>query len=145
SRTLQAQNADVPGGRIDQGPQSITMRTRGRVDTPDQFGNLVLRQVEGHPVQINDVARVDDGVADVTTLANINGDPTVLLQIRKQSGPNTGEAVNNVKDRLDELRQALAPGYELRIVRDQAEFIEASFRSREEHLVGGSFLGVFVV
>jgi len=145
SRTLQAQNADVPGGRIDQGPQSITMRTRGRVDTPDQFGNLVLRQVEGHPVQINDVARVDDGVADVTTLANINGDPTVLLQIRKQSGTNTVEVVNNVKDRLDELKQALAPGYELRIVRDQAEFIEASFRSVEEHLVVGSFLAAFVV
>ena len=145
SRTLQAQNADVPGGRIDQGPQSITMRTRGRVDTPDQFGNLVLRQVEGHPVQINDVARVDDGVADVTTLANINGDPTVLLQIRKQSGTNTVEVVNNVKDRLDELQQALAPGYELRIVRDQAEFIEASFRSVEEHLVVGSFLAAFVV
>src|SRR6185436_15308786 len=115
------------------------------VDTPDQFGNLVLRQVEGHPVQINDVARVDDGGAGVTTLANINGDPTVLLQIRKQSGTNTVEVVNNVKDRLDELKQALAPGYELRIVRDQAEFIEASFRSVEEHLVVGSFLAAFVV
>jgi HAE1 family hydrophobic/amphiphilic exporter-1 len=145
SRALQGQNADIPGGRIDQGPQSITMRTRGRVDTPEQFGNLVLRQVEGHPVQVNDVARVDDGVADVTTLANINGDPTVLLQIRKQSGTNTVEVVNNVKDRLDELKQALAPGYELRIVRDQAEFIEASFRSVQEHLIVGSFLAAFVV
>jgi len=145
SRALQAQNADIPGGRIDQGPQSITMRTRGRVDTPDQFGNLVLRQVEGHPVQVIDVARVDDGVADVTTLANINGDPTVLLQIRKQSGTNTVEVVNNVKERLAELRQALAPGYELRIVRDQAEFIEASFRSVQEHLIVGSFLAAFVV
>jgi HAE1 family hydrophobic/amphiphilic exporter-1 len=145
ARALQAQNADIPGGRIDQGPQSITMRTRGRVDTPDQFGSLVLRQVEGHPVQVNDVARVDDGVADVTTLANINGDPTVLLQIRKQSGTNTVEVVNNVKDRLEELKQALAPGYELRIVRDQAEFIEASFRSVQEHLIVGSFLAAFVV
>jgi len=145
SRALQAQNADIPGGRIDQGAQSITMRTRGRVEAPDQFGGLVLRQVEGHPVQIGDVARVDDGVADVTTLANINGDPTVLLQIRKQSGTNTVEVVNNVKDRLQDLKQALAPGYELRIVRDQAEFIEASFRSVEEHLVVGSFLAAFVV
>ena len=145
SRALQAQNADIPGGRIDQGPQSITMRTRGRVDSPEQFGALVLRQVEGHPVQIADVARVDDGVADVTTLANINGDPTVLLQIRKQSGTNTVEVVNNVKERLEDLKQALAPGYELRIVRDQAEFIEASFRSVQEHLIVGSFLAAFVV
>jgi HAE1 family hydrophobic/amphiphilic exporter-1 len=145
SRALQSQNADIPGGRIDQGPQSITMRTRGRVDAPDEFGTLVLRQVDGHPVQVNDVGRVDDGVADVTTLANIDGDPTVLLQIRKQSGTNTVEVVNNVKERLSELRQALAPGYELRIVRDQAEFIEASFRSVQEHLIVGSFLAAFVV
>jgi len=145
SRALLSQNADIPGGRIDQGPQSITMRTRGRVDAPDEFGTLVLRQVEGHPVQINDVARVDDGVADVTTLANIDGDPTVLLMIRKQSGTNTVEVVNNVKERLAQLRQALAPGYELRIVRDQAEFIEASFRSVQEHLIVGSFLAAFVV
>jgi HAE1 family hydrophobic/amphiphilic exporter-1 len=145
SRALQAQNADIPGGRIDQGPQSITMRTRGRVDTPEQFGALVLRQVDGHPVQVGDVARVDDGVAEATTLANINGDATVLLQIRKQSGTNTVEVVNNVKERLDDLKLALAPGYELRIVRDQAEFIEASFRSVEEHLVVGSMLAAFVV
>ena len=144
SRALQAQNADVPGGRIDQGPQSITMRTRGRVEKPEEFGSLVLRQVDGHPVQVADVARVDDGVADLTTLANINGDPTVLLQIRKQSGTNTVEVVNNVKERLQDIRQALPPGYELRIVRDQAEFIEASFRSVQEHLIVGSFLAAFL-
>jgi HAE1 family hydrophobic/amphiphilic exporter-1 len=145
SRALQAQNADIPGGRIDQGPQSITMRTRGRVESPDQFGGLVLRQVDGHPVQVADVGRVEDGVADLTTLANINGDPTVLLQIRKQSGTNTVEVVNNVKERLEDITTALPPGYELRIVRNQAEFIEASFRSVQEHLIVGSFLAAFVV
>jgi len=145
SRTLQAQNADIPGGRIDQGAQSVTMRTRGRVESPDQFADLVLRQVEGHPVQVGDVARIDDGVAEATTLANINGDPTVLLQIRKQSGTNTVEVVRNVRERLADIQTSLPPGYELRIVRNQAEFIEASFRSVEEHLVVGSLLAAFVV
>ena len=145
SRTLQSQNADIPGGRIDQGAQSITMRTRGRVDSPEQFGDLVLREVNGHPVKVADVGRVEDGVAEATTLANINGDPTVLLQIRKQSGTNTVEVVGNVKDRLEDVQAALPPGYDLRIVRNQAEFIEASFRSVEEHLVVGSFLAAFVV
>jgi HAE1 family hydrophobic/amphiphilic exporter-1 len=145
SRTLQSQNADIPGGRIDEGAQSTTMRTRGRVERPEEFGDLVLRQVDGHPVQVKDVARVDDGVAEATTLASINGDPTVLLQVRKQSGTNTVEVVNNVKERLAEVQLALPPGYELRIVRDGAEFIEASIRSVEEHLVVGSVLAAFVV
>ena len=145
SRTLQSQNADIPGGRIDEGAQSITMRTRGRVERPEEFGDLVLRQVDGHPVQVKDVGRVDDGVAEATTLASINGDPTVLLQVRKQSGTNTVEVVNNVKERLADVQQALPPGYELRIVRDGAEFIEASIRSVEEHLIVGSVLAAFVV
>ena len=121
------------------------MRTRGRVERPEEFGDLVLRQVDGHPVQVKDVARVDDGVAEATTLASINGDPTVLLQVRKQSGTNTVEVVNNVKERLADVQQALPPGYELRIVRDGAEFIEASIRSVEEHLIVGSLLAAFVV
>jgi HAE1 family hydrophobic/amphiphilic exporter-1 len=50
-----------------------------------------------------------------------------------------------VKERLNDLKQALAPGYELRIVRDQAEFIEASFRAVEEHLIVGSLLAALVV
>ena len=49
SRALLAQNADIPGGRIDQGPQSITMRTRGRVDSPEQFGALVAAAGGGPP------------------------------------------------------------------------------------------------
>ncbi|HTH07083.1 MAG TPA: efflux RND transporter permease subunit, partial [Ilumatobacteraceae bacterium] len=145
SRTLQAQNADIPGGRIDQGPQSITMRTRGRVERPEEFGQLVLRQVDGHPVKVGDVARIDDGVAEATTLASINGDATVLLQIRKQSGTNTVEVVRNVRDRLEDVEKALPPGYTLRIVRNQADFIEASIRSVEEHLVVGSLLAAVVV
>ena len=145
SRTLQSQNVDIPGGRIDQGPQSITMRTRGRVEKPEEFGDLVVRQVDGHPVKVSDVARIDDGVAEATTLANIDGAATVLLQIRKQSGTNTVEVVRNVRERLDDVQAALPPGYSIRIVRNQADFIEASIRSVQEHLIVGSLLAAFVV
>src|SRR5688572_10288310 len=113
SRTLQAQNADIPGGRIDQGPQSITMRTRGRVEKPEEFGDLVVKQVDGHPVKVSDVARIDDGVAEATTLANINGEATVLLQVRKQSGTNTVQVVRNVRERLEDVQAALPPGYKI--------------------------------
>ncbi len=145
ARALQAQNSDIPGGRIDQGAQSLTMRTRGRVESPAEFGSIVIREVAGYPVQVGDVARIEDGMADAQTVASVNGDPTVLLQIRKQSGTNTVEIVNAVKARLTQLEETLPPGYRLRIVRDQAEFIEASITSVEEHLVVGSLLAALVV
>jgi HAE1 family hydrophobic/amphiphilic exporter-1 len=145
SRALATQNVDIPGGRVDQGAQSITMRTSGRVQSVDQFGDVVVREVGGHPVQIRDVARVEDGMAEPLTLANLNGEPTVQLQIRKQSGTNTVQIVHNVMERIDEVRQRLPVGYRLRIVRNQAEFIEASIKSVEEHLVVGSLLAALVV
>ena len=145
ARALQMQNVDVPGGQIERGAQSITMRTRGRVETPEQFGDIVVREVAGHPVRVRDVARVEDGMAEARTIASVNGEPTVLLQVRKQSGTNTVQVVRNVKDRLDELRPILPGGYSVRIVRDQSEFIEASMGSLQEHLLVGSLLASLVV
>ena len=145
ARALQSQNADIPGGLVERGGQTITMRTRGRVDAPHEFGEVVVRSVAGHPVRVSDVARVEDGEAEATTLASLNGEPTVMLQIRKQSGTNTVEVVHNVKERLDELRGTLPAGYSVRLVRDQSEFIEASISSLQEHLVIGSLLASLVV
>jgi len=145
ARALQGQNIEIPGGRLDQGPESVTLRTRGRVQTVVEFGDIVIRQKEGHPVRITDVARVEDGEAEAETLANVNGTSTVLLQVRRQSGTNTVEVVHAVKERLAEMTTALPAGYRVRVVRDQAEFIEASIDNVEEHLVVGSILAALVV
>ena len=123
TRALQTQNSDIPGGRIDQGARTVTMRTRGRVESPAEFGDIVVREVGGHPVLVRDVARIEDGEAEGQTVASVNG----------------------VKARLTELRKILPPGYSFRIVRDQAEFIEASMDSVREHLVVGSVLAALVV
>ncbi len=145
ARALQSQNADIPGGRMDQGGQSVTLRTRGRIETIDGFGDVVLREVAGHPIRLRDVARIDDGMAEPRTQASVNGEPTVLLQVRKQSGTNTVEVANNVKQRLAGLQTILPAGYQLRIVRDEAQFIEASIASVQEHLIVGSILAAIVV
>src|SRR5207245_2893038 len=86
ARALQAQNIEIPGGRVDQGPQSLTLRTRGRVQTVAEFGDIVVREKDGHPVLVIDVARVEDGEAEAETIANVSGAGTVLLQVRRQSG-----------------------------------------------------------
>ena len=145
ARALQSQNADIPGGRMDQGAESVTLRTRGRLESIDAFGEVVLREVDGHPVRLRDVARVEDGMAEPRTQASVNGQATVLLQIRKQSGTNTVEVANNVKQRLADLQGILPAGYQLRIVRDEAQFIEASIESVQEHLIVGSILAAVVV
>jgi HAE1 family hydrophobic/amphiphilic exporter-1 len=145
ARALQSQNVDVPGGQMERGAQSITMRTRGRVEHPSQFGDIVVRDVAGHPVRVSDVAQVEDGMAEARTIASVNGEPTVLLQIRKQSGTNTVAVVQNIKNRLADLQGILPEGFSVRVVRDQSEFIQASVSSLQEHLILGSLLASLVV
>ena len=132
SRALQAQNVEIPGGRIDQGAQSLTMRTRGRVESPEEFGDIVVREVGGHPVQ-RARRRADRGRRwpMPQTVASVNGEPD-----RAAADP---QAVGHEHRRGRERREGAArrpaearfpPATELRIVRDQAEFIEASITQR---------------
>ena len=145
SRALQAQNAEIPGGRVEQGATALTLRTRGRVASIEEFGNVVVRERDGHPILLRDIARVEDSMAEAETKANLDGEPTVLLTVRRQSGTNTVQVVDAVKERLDEARPALPPGYDVRVVRDLSEFIRASIESVEHHLVIGSILAAAVV
>jgi HAE1 family hydrophobic/amphiphilic exporter-1 len=145
SRALQQQNAEIPGGRIEEGPRTLTLRTLGRVPSVNVFNDVVVKDINGHQILLRDVARVDDGMADATSLVNVNGVSTVVLQIRRQSGTNTVEVVNAVKERLDDLRPTLPKGYDVRIVRDMSTFIKASIHSVTEHLIIGSILAALVV
>src|SRR6478752_2814293 len=145
SRALQSQNAEVPGGRVEQGATALTLRTRGRVESPQQFGDIVVRQKDEHAILLRDVATIDDGMAEATTKASLNGEPTVLLTVRRQSGTNTVQVVDAVKARLAEIAPVVPAGYHIRVVRDLSEFIKASVRSVEEHLVVGSILAAAVV
>jgi HAE1 family hydrophobic/amphiphilic exporter-1 len=145
SRAIQMQNAEIPGGRVEQGATAMTLRTRGRVGAVEQFGDIVVRQREGHPVLLRDVATIEDGMAEAETTANLNGEPGVMLTVRRQSGTNTVQVVDAVKERLAEVSPLAPAGYQIRVVRDLSEFIKASIASVEEHLVLGSILAAAVV
>jgi HAE1 family hydrophobic/amphiphilic exporter-1 len=145
TRALQTQNSEIPGGRIEQGATSMTLRTRGRVESVEAFGDIVVEARDGHPILLRDVARIEDGMAEPERSANLNGDPTVLLTVRRQSGTNTVQVVDAVKQRLADVAPLAPAGYEIRVVRDLSEFIRASIKSVEEHLIVGSILASVVV
>ena len=144
-QALQTQNIQVPGGTIDQGTQRLTLRTLGRVDSIAELERLVVANRGGVPVKLADVARVEDGAAEPKTIASLNGQPAVTLNIVKQSGSNTLNVVRDVKARLAGLTSSLPPGYRMKIVSDQSVFVEASTRAVQEHLMVGSLLAAVVV
>jgi HAE1 family hydrophobic/amphiphilic exporter-1 len=145
TRALQTQNVEIPGGRIEQGQRNLTLRTRGRLQSVEEFNDIVLRAGEGSQVLLSDVARVEDGAAELTSASEINGRSTVQLSVLKQSGENTLSVIDGVKERLDEAKKTAPPGTDIRIVREQSTYIKAAIHSVEEHLILGSILASLVV
>ena len=120
-RAIVAQNVTAPGGAIDTGPRRLVFRVRGRVSSVDAVNEIVVRQAEGHPILVRDLARVVDGEEEAESSALLDGKQAVLLSIRKQSGENSVAVVDALRDRLVDLQKTLPSGYHLQVIRDNTE------------------------
>ncbi len=144
-RALAQQNLSVPGGQIETGPKSLSLRVEGRVDDVAKIGRIVIKDSQDHPTRIGDVARVEDGVEEPKTSAVEDGKESVVLSVRKQSGENTVAVVDAVKARLGEVEKTLPQGSELRVVRDESASIRTSVNAVKEHLVLGAVFAAVIV
>jgi hydrophobe/amphiphile efflux-1 (HAE1) family protein len=144
-RAIAAQNLTTPGGRVDTGPGELTVRVHGRVTDPAQIGDLVVRTQAGHPLLVRDVGEVVDGEEDAESAALLDGQPTVLLTVLKQSGSNTVQVADSVKERVADLSKELPAGFRMDLVRDESSVIRTSVDSVREHLVLGALFAAVVV
>jgi HAE1 family hydrophobic/amphiphilic exporter-1 len=142
---LAAQNVEIPGGRVDQGARELSLRTLGRIERPADFADIIVASLNGSPVRIRDIGKVEDGVEEPRSLARLDGDPAVVLEVRKQAGTNTLDVVHAVKARIAQLQPLLPPDFKIAYAGDQSTFIEESFKAVQEHLLLGGLCAGFVV
>ena len=142
---LQRQNSDVPGGNVETDKRELVLRTLGRYTDPREMEELVVANINGSPVRIRDLGRVEDGTKEQRSVARLNGVPTVTLEIRRQSGANTVEVIHNAKAQLDRVKAQLPADIKLEIIRDQERYIGAALHEITRHLVLGSILASLVV
>jgi HAE1 family hydrophobic/amphiphilic exporter-1 len=140
SEALAQQNIEVPGGRVEQGPRELVVRTLGRMGAVRDFNQLILANVGGHPILLREVATITDAVEEPRTLSRLNGENSVTLIVRKQSGSNTIKVIEGVKQRLAELESILPPDFKLNVIRDQSRFIQRSLDEISFHLILGALL-----
>ncbi|MFN0197586.1 MAG: efflux RND transporter permease subunit [Planctomycetaceae bacterium] len=139
------QNAEVPGGRMEQGLRERSLRTLGRVDHSRDFPDLVVSTVDGTAIRLSDLGEVRDATKDVRTLARLNGKPAVILQVQRQSGENTVAVIEGVKKRLPRCRDLLPDDVEIAIIQDQSRYIVSALHEIESHLISGSILASITV
>ena len=144
-QALQRQNADVPGGRVDAGFRELGLRTLGRFRHARDFADMVVATVNGTPIRLRDLGEAVDGTKEVRTLARLNGVPAVVLTVQRQSGENTVEVIEGVKQRLARSRELLPPDVHVEVIQDQSRYIHAAMHEVQKHLVVGSVLAALVV
>jgi hydrophobic/amphiphilic exporter-1 (mainly G- bacteria), HAE1 family len=145
SNAIRNQNLELPGGSLIEGAKTSGLRTISKLTDVNQFSEIVITTRNGFPIKIKDIGRVQDGGADATSAASLDGVQSVYLGIRKQSGSNTINLINGVKERMAQIVPNLPSDMKVVVTRDQSEFIENSLHAIEEHLVlGGLFAAIIV-
>jgi hydrophobic/amphiphilic exporter-1 (mainly G- bacteria), HAE1 family len=144
-QALVRQNADLPGGNVDAGRRELTLRTMGKIVETTDFNDMVVATINGSPIRIKDIGRVEDGTKEQRSLSRLNGVPSVSLGIIRQSGSNTVEVIEGVKEKMNRLRDQLPPDVKLEVIQDQSRYIYAALHEINVHLVLGSILACLVV
>jgi HAE1 family hydrophobic/amphiphilic exporter-1 len=139
------QNADLPGGNVTAGRQEQSLRTMGRVVDPRAFNDLVVATINGAPVRVRDIGRAEDGTKEQRSVVRVNGVPTVILEVRRQSGENTVAVIEAVKANLGRLTPLLPVDVTVDVIGDQSRYIYAALHEINLHLVLGSILASLVV
>jgi hydrophobic/amphiphilic exporter-1 (mainly G- bacteria), HAE1 family len=139
------QNADLPGGNVTSGLNEASLRTMGRIADPRSFNDLVVATLGGVPVRVRDIGYAEDGTKEQRSAARLNGVPTVIMEVRRQSGENTVAVIEGVKAKLEHLRAVVPPNVTLAVIRDQSRYIYAALHEINLHLVLGSILASLVV
>src|SRR3954452_25022296 len=142
---LSSQNLEMPEGRVEQGARELVVRTLGRMQNVKDFNEIIIGNSGGQPIYLRDIARVTDSVEDPRSLSRLNGENSVSVLVRKQSGVNTVAVIDAVRARLEELKAVLPPDFKVTIIRDQSVFINRSLNEVSFHLLFGAFLVALTV
>ena len=142
---IRRENAEIPGGRVEGAEREFSVRTRGELSTPEEFGAVIVSQSQDNLVRLRDVAEVTVGAEDERTVARYNGQPAVGLGIVKQSKASTVDVAAEVRSALQELTGLLPAGMRLDVAYDSSTFINESIAEVRETLIIAMCLVVLVV
>ena len=140
-----AQNVEIPGGNVIEGPRQLLVRTMGKYKNVEDFNKVIVATPTGKPVYLFDVAKVVDGVKEQTSLTRVNGKIAVGLNIIKQSGSNTVQVAHSVNKELAKLKNEIPAGVSITLAQDNSTFIEESVSDVLFDIVYGGLLAVIVI
>jgi multidrug efflux pump len=128
-------NVELPSGRVEGMNTELTVRTMGRLNDPEEFNNLIIKEVGGNVVKFKDIGNAELGPENERTLLKRDGVAMVGLAIRTQPGSNNIEIADEFYRRLEFIKKDLPPDIETGIGFDKTEYIRESVSEVQQTII----------
>ncbi len=142
---LQRENVELPSGRIEGGAVELSIRTLSRLETPEDFNNLILKAEGGQLVRLRDVGYAELGPENDRTVLKRDGIPMVGVVLRPQPGANYIAIADEFYRRLEQIKKELPADLELGIGFDITEYIRESIREVQQTIYLAIVLVVLII
>jgi HAE1 family hydrophobic/amphiphilic exporter-1 len=144
-QALRTENQELPAGTLVSPSQEKVVQIKARLDTAQDFRNLIVARRGGRAVTLGQLADVEDGQQDEETAALINGRRALSIDIVKAQGENTIAVVDGVRAAVRGMRRFLPPDVKVEIVRDASIGIRNSVADVKSTLIEGALLTIAIV
>jgi len=127
---IRSNNVQIPVGNVLNDKQNLGIRAISMYTNVEQLAQTIVSiSDQGIPIRVKDVAEIDDGFAQITTLVEVNGKNTVTIDIQKQSDANTLDVTQAVENAIPEIEARLPNGVSITVLRNSGGFIETSVQN----------------
>lgn len=141
---IRAGNVNIPAGTIEKGNYEITIRTPGEYTDLRQLQDTVIAIRQGAPVQLREIARVEDSWQKITRIVRVDGEPGIRLMVNKQSGKNTVDVARGALAELEKINREI-PQIRIIPIIDTSDYIKNSIRNVGSSAIYGGLLAIAVL
>ncbi len=142
---LRRQNLEVPAGRIESQQREFSVTAQTDLTTPQQFGEIALKSVNGYTVRLREVARVEQAAASERSSVRLNGVPAVSVGVIRQATANPLEVSAGVRAAMPQIQRDLPANVKVQQANDNSVFIDRSISSVFRTIVEAIALVALVV
>lgn len=142
---LNRENVELPSGRIEGDNTELSIRTVGRLETEDQFNDLIVKESGGNIVRIRDIGYAQLGAENERTILKRDGIPMVGVVLIAQAGANNIQIADEFYRRLDQLKKTLPPDIQTGIGFDVTTYIRESIKEVEQTIIVAFALVVLII
>jgi multidrug efflux pump len=126
---IRRSNLELPAGRIESQLREFSVTSQTDLIKAGQFGDITIRNVNGFPIKIRDVAKVEEAAADDRSRVRLNGMPSISAGVIRQATANPLELSKGVREMIPKLQQDLPGDIVINVANDNSVFIDKSIKS----------------